>query len=229
MGINMEVLRLISVTKVYQNGNGVLKALDDVSLSIDEGEFIAITGASGSGKTTLLNLIGGLEYPSEGLIFIKGINTSDLTEEERTEFRRNHIGFIFQSYNLLPIINVYENIVLPVRLDGRMPELEFVHKIASALGIDDKLFQMPATLSGGEQQRTAIARALCIRPAIILADEPTGNLDFKTSTQVMNLMKQIGEQFGQTVVVVTHDRRMAEIADRIIEIQDGKVYATNHK
>lgn len=218
----MEALKVISVSKEFQNGNKILKALNRIDLSVEEGEFIAIIGTSGSGKTTLINMLGGLDYPTEGSIFINGINISDFTEEERTEFRRNNIGFVFQNYNLLPVMNVLDNIVLPIKLDERIVDMDFVYKVVEALKIEDKLCQLPHMLSGGEQQRVAIARALCTKPILILADEPTGNLDSQSSYAVMELMKQMGNKFQQTIIVVTHNLQIAAMADRIIEIRDGK-------
>lgn len=199
------------------------QALNNVSLVIEAGEFVAIVGASGCGKTTLLNMIGGLDRPSEGEIYINEILINDLDEEELCVFRRKNIGFVFQNYNLLPVLNVYENIVLPQKLEGCKFDTKYIEEIVDFLGIRDKLFQMPSTLSGGQQQRVAIARAFCMKPAIILADEPTGNLDSRMSRKVIELMQKMSEIYKQTTVLVTHSKEIARIARRIIRMGDGEV------
>ena len=204
----MEIVRTCGLKKYYVSGDYEVKALDGVSITVDEGEFIAIVGSSGSGKTTMLNMLGGLDEPTEGEIFIRGQSLKGMKREEKTIFRRRSVGFVFQQFNLVPVLNVYENIVLPLRLDGRMVDEDFLEHITSTLGIREKLYQMPETLSGGQQQRAAIARALCMRPAIILADEPTGNLDSRTSMEVAGLLKTCVWEFHQTVIMVTHDEEM---------------------
>ena len=210
----MTILETKELKKYYDSGEYITKALDGVSLEIEEGEFVAIVGASGSGKSTLLNMIGGL---------VKGKKIGQLNEEELTVFRRRNIGFVFQNYNLIPTLNVYENIVFPVELDGNDIDKDFLNKIVTILGIDKKLENLPGNLSGGQQQRVAIARALITKPAIILADEPTGNLDTQSSLEVMGLLKQTSQRFCQTIVMITHNMNLAQMADRIIRIQDGKI------
>lgn len=219
----MKALQLISLTKTYESGNSFIKVLDDINLSINPKEFVSIIGSSGSGKTTLLNIISGLEYPASGRVLINEFDLADLNDEERAKFRLKNIGFVFQNYNLIPVINVLENIILPSKLDGRKIDIDEVTKIAKILEIDDKLYQMPNLLSGGQQQRVAIARTLYTKPAIVLADEPTGNLDSKSSANVIKLMKRMSEKFGQTMIVVTHDNKVAKAADRVIQIEDGKI------
>ncbi|MGC4019956.1 MAG: ABC transporter ATP-binding protein [Muricomes sp.] len=219
----MEIMKAVSLNKVYTTGNIEVKAIDNVNLSIDEGEFIAISGASGSGKSTLLNMLGGLDYPSSGLVSVKGKVLSSMNGEDLTIFRRSNIGFVFQNYNLVPILNVYENIALPVKLDGEVIDEEFIEQLAVELSIEEKLYQMPAELSGGQQQRAAIARALVTRPAIILADEPTGNLDSKTSEKVIHLMKAMAKKYHQTMAIITHDEKIADMSDRVIQIEDGRI------
>ncbi len=219
----MNAVKTVSLTKTYINGEMATVALNNVSLEIKKGEFVAIIGSSGSGKTTLLNIIGGLDNPTEGLIYINDILINDLNEEELCIFRRKNMGFIFQNYNLLPVLNVYENIVLPQRLEGNEIDLKYVQEIVEALGIEEKLMQMPNTLSGGQQQRVAIARALCVRPAIILADEPTGNLDSKTSREVIEIMQKAADKYSQTIAIVTHSEEIAAKADRIIRVEDGEI------
>ncbi|MCH5344850.1 MAG: ABC transporter ATP-binding protein [Acetatifactor sp.] len=219
----MKAVRITSLTKTYRSGEIYTIALNNVSMTIEEGEFVAIVGASGCGKTTLLNLIGGLDRPSEGKVYINDILINDLDDEELCVFRRENIGFVFQNYNLLPVLNVYENIVLPQKLDGCEIDTEFIEEIADFLEIKDKLFQMPNTLSGGQQQRVAVARALCMKPAIILADEPTGNLDSRASRKVIELIEQMSEKYKQTVVIVTHSEEIAKRARRIIRMEDGEV------
>lgn len=219
----MEVLKTVNVKKIYQMPSGGIQALDGVNLSIEEGEFVAIVGSSGSGKTTLLNLLGGLDKPSEGSIYVRGEKLEDMESEELTIFRRRNIGFVFQNYNLLPILNVYENITLPMKLDGMRVDEEFLNHMIDSLKLREKLYHMPETLSGGQQQRVAIARALSTKPAVLLCDEPTGNLDSVTGMEVVGLLKSSAYEFHQTIVVVTHNEEIAQMADRIIRIEDGKV------
>ena len=219
----MEVLKTVNVKKIYQMPSGGVQALDGVNLSIEEGEFVAIVGSSGSGKTTLLNLLGGLDKPSEGSIYVRGEKLEDMESEELTIFRRRNIGFVFQNYNLLPILNVYENITLPMKLDGMRVDEEFLNHMIDRLKLREKLYHMPETLSGGQQQRVAIARALSTKPAVLLCDEPTGNLDSVTGMEVVGLLKSSAYEFHQTIVVVTHNEEIEQMADRIIRIEDGKV------
>ena len=200
-----------------------MKALDGVNLGIEEGEFTAIVGTSGSGKSTLLHMLGGLDYATEGSVTVAGKKIFELNEKELTIFRRRHIGFIFQSYNLVPILSIYENIVLPMELDGRPVDKAFVDDIVQTLGLQSKLDNLPGQLSGGQQQRAAIARALVTKPSIILADEPTGNLDSKTTQEVLGLLKLTGEQFHQTIVMITHNEALSQLCDRVIHIEDGKI------
>jgi len=219
----MVVLETRNLQKHYGKGDTLVKALDKVNLEIENGEFVAIVGTSGSGKSTLLHMLGGLDRPTEGEVYVDGKNIVLLNDEELTIFRRRKIGFIFQQYNLIPTMNVYENIVLPIGLDGNTPDIEYVDKIIKTLGLENKLQNLSNNLSGGQQQRVAIARALASKPAIILADEPTGNLDKKTSQDVLGLLKVTSEQFKQTIVMITHDDEIAQMADRIIRIEDGKI------
>ena len=219
----MEVLKTTDLKKIYQAPSGEVRALDGVNIYIAEGEFVAIIGSSGSGKTTLLNMLGGLDYPTSGEIIVRERNLAELKNEELTVFRRRNIGFVFQNYNLLPILNVSENITLPLKLDGLGQDLNFFDQIVDSLKLREKLYSMPSTLSGGQQQRVAIARALSMKPAVILADEPTGNLDSKTGIEVVGLLKASAAKFNQTIVVVTHNEEIAQMADRMIRIEDGKV------
>ncbi|MBU3215242.1 ABC transporter ATP-binding protein [Clostridium estertheticum] len=219
----MAVLQTKSLKKYYGNGGNMVKALDDVDLSIDQGEFVAIVGTSGSGKSTLLHMLGGLDRPTSGTVEVEGSDIFKLNDDKLTIFRRRKIGFIFQNYNLLPILNVYENIVLPIELDGNTVDKEYLNSIISVLGIQSKIKSYPNNLSGGQQQRVAIARALATRPAIILADEPTGNLDSKTSLDVLGLLKATGKRFNQTIVMITHNEEIAQMADSIIKIEDGRI------
>lgn len=221
----MTILQTVDLKKYYGEGENLTKALDSVSLEIEEGKFVAIVGASGSGKSTLLNMIGGLDTPSSGKIFVKGKDVGQFNEEELTIFRRRNIGFVFQNYNLIPTLNVYENIVFPVELDGNSVDQDFLNKIVTILGIDKKMENLPNNLSGGQQQRVAIARALITKPAIILADEPTGNLDTQSSLEVVGLLKEARTRFGQTIVMITHNMSLAQMADRLIRIEDGKIVA----
>ena len=219
----MSILQTTDLKKYYGTEPNMTKALDGVTLSIEEGEFVAIVGTSGSGKSTLLNMMGGLDTPTSGSIEVKGKELSKLKEEQLTIFRRRNIGFIFQNYNLVPVLNVYENIVLPVELDGDTVDRRFMDEVVKMLALDGKLTSMPGTLSGGQQQRVAIARALVSKPAIILADEPTGNLDSRTSGDVLGLLKVTSQKFHQTLVMITHNNEIAQLADRIIRIEDGKI------
>ena len=219
----MNVLKAVHLKKTYGTGETCVKALDDISLEIEKNEFVAVVGTSGSGKSTLLHMLGGLDKVDEGDVFIAGKNLKDLSDDELTIFRRRNIGFIFQQFNLVPMLTVRENIVLPIKMDGRKIDEEFVSKVVHILGIEDKLHAFPSMLSGGQQQRVAIARALVCKPAIILADEPTGNLDSKTSQDVLGLLKVTSQQFQQTLVMITHNEEIAQLADRIIRIEDGKI------
>lgn len=219
----MKILETKDLKKIYGKNANEVRALDGVSLSIDDGEFVAIVGTSGSGKSTLLNMLGGLDYPTAGEVIVREYHLSALKDEELTVFRRRNIGFVFQNYNLVNLINAYENILLPLQLDGVSIDDDYLKEIIGTLKIEDRLYNMPDTLSGGEQQRVAIARALSTKPAIILADEPTGNLDSKTGIEVIGLLKTTAQKFNQTVVVVTHDEEVAQLADRIIRIEDGKI------
>lgn len=219
----MSILKGINLVKVYGQEPNIVKALDHVNIEINEGEFIAIIGTSGSGKSTLLNMLGGLDRLTEGEVIINNKKLSGMNDEEITIFRRRNIGFIFQNYNLVPILNVYENIVLPIELDGVKIDTEYVDSIIKTLGLSDKLTNMPNNLSGGQQQRVAIARALATKPAIILADEPTGNLDSKTSMDVIGLLKMTSKKFNQTMVMITHNEEISQLADRVIRIEDGKI------
>lgn len=220
----MSIIKTKNLIKEYGQGENTIFALNNVSIDLEEGEFVAIVGSSGSGKSTLLNMLGGLDFPNEGEIYVRGTRLSDLKGDDLTIFRRRNIGFVFQSYNLIPILSVYENIVMPLELDGIQADTDFINEICEKLKITDKLDQMPGQLSGGQQQRAAIARALSTKPAIILADEPTGNLDSKTSVEVAGLLKMSALAFHQTIALVTHDEEIAQMADRIIRVEDGRVY-----
>lgn len=219
----MSILQTTELKKYYGAEPNITRALDGVTLSIEKGEFVAIVGTSGSGKSTLLNMIGGLDVPTSGQVVVDGKELSKLKDEELTVFRRRKIGFIFQNYNLVPVLNVFENIVLPVELDGNKVDKKFMNEVVQMLGLEDKLNNMPNNLSGGQQQRVAIARALVSKPAIVLADEPTGNLDSKTSADVLGLLKTTSQKFHQTLVMITHNSEIAQLADRIIRIEDGKI------
>ena len=219
----MSVLQTIDLKKYYGEEPNITRALDGVNFSVDDGEFVAVVGTSGSGKSTLLHMMGGLDTPTSGSVFVRDTDLSKMNDEQLTIFRRRNIGFIFQNYNLVPILNVYENIVLPVELDGDTVDQRFMDNIVNMLGLDDKLTNMPNQLSGGQQQRVAIARALISKPAIVLADEPTGNLDSKTSAEVLGLLKRTSEEFHQTIVMITHNNDIARLADRIVRIEDGKI------
>ena len=219
----MTILETKELKKIYGKGETAVHALDGVDLAVEKGEFLAIVGTSGSGKSTLLHMLGGLDRPSGGTVSVDGRDIFSLKDEELTIFRRRKIGFVFQSYNLVPVLNVYENIVLPVQLDGSEPDKAYISSIIETLGLETKLQNLPSHLSGGQQQRVAIARALASKPAIVLADEPTGNLDSKTSQDVLSLLKVTGEKFGQTIVMITHNEEIAQLADRTIRIEDGKI------
>ena len=219
----MRILETKDLRKIYGSGDTEVRALDGVNLQIENGEFVAIVGTSGSGKSTLLHMLGGLDRPTDGKVFVDEKDIFSLKEEALTIFRRRKIGFVFQSYNLVPVLNVYENIVLPIELDGGKVNKEFVQRIVQTLGLDGRLDALPSQLSGGQQQRVAIARALAAAPAIILADEPTGNLDSKTSQDVLSLLKVTSQKFSQTIVMITHNEEIAQMADRIIRIEDGRI------
>ena len=219
----MAILQAQGLKKIYGSGDNAVHALDGVDLRVEKGEFVAIVGTSGSGKSTLLHMLGGLDRPTEGTVTVDGQEIFALKEEALTIFRRRKIGFVFQSYNLVPVLNVYENIVLPIELDGGKINKAFVGQIVQTLGLEKKLDALPGQLSGGQQQRVAIARALAAAPAIILADEPTGNLDSKTSQDVLSLLKVTSQKFAQTIVMITHNEEIAQLADRIIRIEDGRI------
>lgn len=219
----MNILSVRNLKKYYNTGENTVKALDGIDLDICKGEFLAVVGTSGSGKSTLLHMLGGLDNPTSGEIIIDGRNISGLSRDELTVYRRRKIGFVFQNYNLLPLMNVYENIVLPIKQDGIKPDDDYVEEILKLLKLEDKKYFMPNQLSGGQQQRVALARALAIKPAIILADEPTGNLDSRTSQDVLGLIKISSQNLAQTIVMITHNEEIAQMADRIIRIEDGKI------
>lgn len=219
----MNILSVRNLKKYYNTGENTVKALDGIDLDICKGEFLAVVGTSGSGKSTLLHMLGGLDNPTSGEVIIDGRNISGLSRDELTVYRRRKIGFVFQNYNLLPRMNVYENIVLPIKLDGIKPDDDYVEEILKLLKLEDKKYFMPNQLSGGQQQRVALARALAIKPAIILADEPTGNLDSRTSQDVLGLIKISSQNLAQTIVMITHNEEIAQMADRIIRIEDGKI------
>ena len=219
----MEILQARDLRKVYGSGENAVRALDGVDLTVSKGEFVAIVGTSGSGKSTLLHMLGGLDRPTSGFVTVDAQDIFSLKDEALTIFRRRKIGFVFQSYNLVPVLNVYENIVLPIELDGRPVKKPFLDQILHTLGLEERLEALPNQLSGGQQQRVAIARALAAAPAIILADEPTGNLDSKTSLDVLSLMKVSAQTFSQTMVMITHNEEIAQMADRIIRIEDGRI------
>ena len=219
----MKILEASNLTKIYGSGENEVHALDGINFSVEKGEFVAIVGTSGSGKSTLLHMLGGLDRPTGGSVEVDAKEIFSLKDEELTIFRRRKIGFVFQNYNLVPVLNVYENIVLPVQLDGKTPDASYIDSIIETLGLERKLENLPNNLSGGQQQRVAIARALASKPAIILADEPTGNLDSKTSQDVLGLLKVTSQKYGQTIVMITHNEEIAQLADRIIRIEDGKI------
>ena len=219
----MHILQIKNLKKYYGEEPNIIRAVDDVDLSVNKGEFVAIVGNSGSGKSTLLHMIGGLDVPTAGSVVVRGKELSRMKDEELSIFRRRNIGFVFQNYNLVPILNVYENIVLPVGLDGAAVDQNFMDEVVHVLGLEEKLKSMPNNLSGGQQQRVAIARALITKPAIVLADEPTGNLDSESSADVLGLLKLSGEKFCQTIIMITHDRDIALLADRIVRLKDGRI------
>ena len=219
----MRILETKELKKIYGAGENAVHALDGVNLQVEQGEFVAIVGTSGSGKSTLLHMLGGLDSPTSGTVTVDGKDIFSLGEEALTIFRRRKIGFVFQAYNLVPVLNVYENIVLPIELDGNTPDADYVSRIVETLGLESKLQNLPNNLSGGQQQRVAIARALATKPAILLADEPTGNLDSKTSQDVLGLLKVTGQKFSQTIVMITHNEELAQLADRIVRIEDGQI------
>lgn len=223
----MSILQTENLTKIYGDGENAVHALRGINLTVEKGEFTAIVGTSGSGKSTLLHMLGGLDRPTTGKVMVDGKDIFSLSEEQLTIFRRRKIGFVFQSYNLVPVLNLYENIVLPLELDGKKIDREYIDQIAETLGLKDRLEALPNQLSGGQQQRVAIARALTGTPSIILADEPTGNLDSKTSQDVLSLLKVTSEKFGQTIVMITHNEEIAQMADRIIHIEDGCIFRRN--
>ena len=219
----MSVLQTIDLKKYYGTEPNITRALDGVNFSVEDGEFVAVVGTSGSGKSTLLHMMGGLDTPTSGTVIVRGEELAKKNDEQLTIFRRRNIGFIFQNYNLVPVLNVYENIVLPVELDGDTVDKHFMNEVVKMLALDEKLNSMPNNLSGGQQQRVAIARALVSKPAIILADEPTGNLDSRTSSDVLGLLKMTSQKFHQTIVMITHNNEIAQLADRIIRIEDGRI------
>ena len=219
----MTILETKDLRKFYGSGDTQVKALDGVDLSVENGEFVAIVGTSGSGKSTLLHILGGLDRPTGGSVLVDGKDIFSLKDEELTIFRRRKIGFVFQAYNLVPVLSAYENIILPIQLDGGRVDKDYVGRVIEALGLEQRLNSLPSQLSGGQQQRVAIARALAAKPAIILADEPTGNLDSKTSQDVLSLMKITSQKFAQTMVMITHNEEIAQTADRIVRIEDGRI------
>ena len=219
----MDILQTKALKKYYGTGETQVRALDGVDLSVAQGEFVAIVGTSGSGKSTLLHMLGGLDRPTAGTVTVDGKDIFTLKDEALTIFRRRKIGFVFQAYNLVPVLRVWENIVLPIQLDGSRVDEDYVRQVVQTLGLENRLDSLPNQLSGGQQQRVAIARALATKPAIVLADEPTGNLDSKTSQDVLGLMKVTGQKFGQTMVMITHNEEIAQLADRIVRIEDGKI------
>ncbi len=225
----MIILETHDLRKVYGRGETEVVALDNVSISVEKGDFMTIVGTSGSGKSTLLHMIGGLDNPTSGTVVVDGQKINDMSADELTIFRRRNIGFVFQQYNLVPMLTVWENIILPIKLDGKTPEKKYLDEIVTTLGLSDKLNRLPVELSGGQQQRVAIARALAAKPAILLADEPTGNLDSKTSQDVLGLLKITGNRFHQTIVMITHNEEIAQMADRILRIEDGKIASDSNE
>ncbi len=219
----MTILQTQNLTKIYGTGDTAVHALDGVNLDVEQGQFVAIVGTSGSGKSTLLHMLGGLDRPTSGSVLVEGRELSTLTDEELTIFRRRKIGFVFQNYNLVPVLNVMENITLPIGLDGKTPDQDYLQELIHLLGLEQKVDNLPGNLSGGQQQRVAIARALAAKPAILLADEPTGNLDSRTSQDVLSVLKVTGEKFSQTIVMITHNEEIAQLADRIVRIEDGRI------
>lgn len=223
----MDILQAKDLKKIYGSGSNAVHALDGVDLNVEKGEFVAVVGSSGSGKSTLLHMLGGLDRPDSGQVVVDGTELSGLKDEELTIFRRRKIGFVFQAYNLVPMLTVKENIVLPAELDGRRADPDFTEQIVRTLGLEERLDALPGQLSGGQQQRVAIARALITKPAILLADEPTGNLDSRTSQDVLGLLKVSGRKFSQTIVMITHNEEIAQLADRIVRIEDGRIVYGN--
>ena len=221
----MSIIKTLELKKYYGSDANLVRALESVNFSVESGEFVAVVGTSGSGKSTLLHMLGGLDNPTSGSVEVEDKELSKMNDDQLTVFRRRKIGFIFQDYYLVPILNVYENIILPIELDGKKPDMMYINQIVKMLGLTEKLNNMPNSLSGGQQQRVAIARALATKPAIVLADEPTGNLDSKTSWEVLGLLKMTSHQFHQTVVMITHDNGIAQLADRIVQIEDGRIVA----
>lgn len=219
----MKILKTINLTKIYGAGETAVRAVDNVSFEVEHGEFVAVVGTSGSGKSTMLHMIGGLDKPTSGEVIVDGRTLSDMKDEELTIFRRRNIGFVFQQYNLIPMLNVWENVILPVKLDGKKPQKAYVEMVIDTLGLSSKISNWPNTLSGGQQQRVAIARALATKPGILLCDEPTGNLDSQTSQDVLGLLKVTSEQFHQTIIMITHNEEISQLADRILRIEDGKM------
>lgn len=219
----MNILETRGLTKLYGSGETQVRALDGIDLTVERGEFVAVVGSSGSGKSTFLNMVGGLDVPTSGEVIVDQKRLRDLTDDELTVFRRRKIGFVFQQYNLIPMLTVWENIILPLKMDGRRVDEAYLREITGILGLEERLDRIPGQLSGGQQQRVAIARALASKPDIIFADEPTGNLDSKTSDEVIGLLKLSVEKYGQTLVMITHDDEIAQIADRVLVIEDGKV------
>ncbi len=219
----MKILETKNLRKIYGKGETAVRALDGVNLTVEDGEFLSIVGTSGSGKSTLLHMLGGLDRPTAGKVLVEGKDIFSLKDDALTIFRRRKIGFVFQAYNLVPVLNVYENVILPIELDGKQADREYIRQILKTLGLEEKADSLPSQLSGGQQQRVAIARALATKPAIILADEPTGNLDSRTSQDVLALLKVTGQKFNQTIVMITHNEEIAQLADRIVRIEDGKI------
>lgn len=226
-GFKMPILKAEHLKKYYGTGDNLIKAVDDISFSIETGEFVAIVGTSGSGKTTLLNLIGGLDNADSGEVIVNGTSLLSLKDDACTVFRRRNIGFVFQNYNLVSTLNVYKNVTLPITLDGNMVDEKYINRVLTTLGIKEKEKARPNELSGGQQQRVAIARAIASKPSIVLADEPTGNLDSRTSAEVMGLLKMTGKEFNQTIIMITHNEEIAQLADRILHIEDGKIVSVN--
>ncbi len=222
----MRILETKNLRKIYGKGETAVRALDGVNLTVEDGEFVSIVGTSGSGKSTLLHMLGGLDRPTAGKVLVEGKDIFSLKDDALTIFRRRKIGFVFQAYNLVPVLNVYENVVLPIELDGKAVDRAYIRQIMSTLGLEEKADSLPSQLSGGQQQRVAIARALATKPAIILADEPTGNLDSRTSQDVLALLKVTGQKFSQTIVMITHNEEIAQLADRIVRIEDGKIVSS---
>ena len=219
----MDILKVQNLTKIYGTGETAVHALDGVSFEVERGEFVSVVGRSGSGKSTMLHMIGGLDKPTSGAVVVDGRSLENMDDEALTIFRRRNIGFVFQQYNLIPMLNVWENVILPVKLDGKKLQRDYVEMVIDTLGLSNKMWNLPCTLSGGQQQRAAIARALAAKPGLLLCDEPTGNLDSQTSQDVLGLLKVTSEQFHQTVIMITHNEEIAQLADRILRIEDGRL------